>query len=99
VNREEIGGRRSSPGGVINGDEAERNGVGRGGETANGFSQLERRGDKTSLDGHTRLALGRQHGREVVVAAQLSRARVASVRAAVERCWTLTSGPSTILNF
>jgi hypothetical protein len=32
-------------------------------------------------------------------ATQLSRARVASVRAAVERCWTLTSGPSAILNF
>jgi hypothetical protein len=32
-------------------------------------------------------------------AVQLSRARVASVRAAVERCWTLTSGPSVILNF
>jgi hypothetical protein len=31
----------------------------------NGFSQLERRGDKTSLDGHTRPALGRQRGREV----------------------------------
>jgi hypothetical protein len=66
---------------------------------ANDFSQLERRGDKTSLDGHTRPALGRQRGREVAAAAQLSRARVASVRAAVERCWTLTSGPSAILNF
>jgi hypothetical protein len=33
------------------------------------------------------------------VAAQLSRACIASVRAAVERCWTLTSGPSAILNF
>jgi hypothetical protein len=32
-------------------------------------------------------------------AAQLSRARVAIVRAAVERFWTLTSGPSAILNF
>jgi hypothetical protein len=32
-------------------------------------------------------------------AAQLSRAPVASVRAAAERCWTLTSGPSAILNF
>jgi hypothetical protein len=32
-------------------------------------------------------------------AAQLLHARIASVRAAVERCWTLTSGPSAILNF
>jgi hypothetical protein len=32
-------------------------------------------------------------------AVQLSCARVASVRAAVERCWTLTSGPPAILNF
>jgi hypothetical protein len=64
---------------------------------ANSFSQLERRGDKAGLDGHTRPALGRQRGREV--AAQLSRVRVASVRAVVERCWTLTSGPSVILNF
>jgi hypothetical protein len=32
-------------------------------------------------------------------AAQLSRARVASALAAVKRCWTLTSGPSAILNF
>jgi hypothetical protein len=32
-------------------------------------------------------------------AEQLSRARVTSVRAADKRCWTLTSGPSVILNF
>jgi hypothetical protein len=50
--------------GALDGDEAERNSIGWGGEMANGFSQLERRGDKTSLDGHTRPALGRQRGRE-----------------------------------
>jgi hypothetical protein len=31
----------------------------------NSLSQLERRGDKASLDGHTRPALRRQRGREV----------------------------------
>jgi hypothetical protein len=63
---------------------------------ANGFSQLERRGDKNNLDGHTRPALGQQRGREVAG----SRAAVARARrqrpSAVERCWTLTSGPSAI---
>jgi hypothetical protein len=43
---------------------------------ANGFSQLERRRDKTSLDGHTRPALGRQCGREVAGSrAAVTRAR------------------------
>jgi hypothetical protein len=35
------------------------------GEVENSFSQLERRGDKAGLDGHTRPALGWQRGREV----------------------------------
>jgi hypothetical protein len=51
--------------GALDEDEAERSGVGWGGEMANSFTQLERRGDKTSLDGHTRPVLGRQRGREV----------------------------------
>jgi hypothetical protein len=62
--------------GTLDGDEAERNDIGWGGEMANGFSQLERRRDKTSLDGHTRPALRRQRGREVAG----SRAAVARAR-------------------
>jgi hypothetical protein len=42
----------------------------------NSLSQLERRGDKAGLDGHTRPALGRQGGREVAG----GRAAVARVR-------------------
>jgi hypothetical protein len=40
------------------------------------FSQLERRGGKAGLDGHTRPALGRQRGREVAGSrAAITRAR------------------------
>jgi hypothetical protein len=66
---------------------------------SNGLFQLERRGDKVGLD-DTR---GLRSGGSVVVrwraAAQLSRARIASVQRPIKRCWTLTSGPSAILNF
>jgi hypothetical protein len=87
--------------GALDGDEAERSGVGWGGEMANSFSQLERRGDKTGLNGHTRPALGQQRGRELAgshaAVAHARRQRLGG-RWAV-RCWTLTSGPSAILNF
>jgi hypothetical protein len=62
--------------GALDGDEAERSGVGWAGEMANSFSQLERLGNKTGLDGHTRPTLGRQCGREVAG----SRAAIARAR-------------------
>jgi hypothetical protein len=53
---------------ALGGDEAEVKWTTASGEVEkwlNSLSQLERRGDKAGLDGHTRPALGRQRGREV----------------------------------
>jgi hypothetical protein len=71
--------------GALNGDEAEAKRTAASGEVEkwpNSLSQLERRGDKAGLDGHTRPALGRQRGREVV-----------GSRAAVTRASPAFGGP------
>jgi hypothetical protein len=66
---------------------------------SNGLFQLERRGDKVGLDGTRGLWSGGSVAVRWRAAAQLSRTRAASVRRPIKRCWTLTSGPSAILNF
>jgi hypothetical protein len=86
--------------GALDGDEAEAKRTAALGEVekwSNGLFQLERRRDKVGLDGTRGLWLGGSVAVRCWVAAQLS--CDASVRAADKRCWTLTSGPSAILNF
>jgi hypothetical protein len=65
--------------GALGGDKAEVKWTTASGEVEkwpNSLSQLERRGDKAGLDGHTQLALGRQCGREVAGGrAAIARAR------------------------
>jgi hypothetical protein len=54
--------------GALDRDKAEAKRTAASGEVEkwpNSLSQLERRGDKAGLDGHTRPALGRRRGREV----------------------------------
>jgi hypothetical protein len=66
---------------------------------SNGLFQLERRGDNIGLDGTRGLRSGGCVAVRWRAATQLSHARVASIRRPIKRCWTLTSGPTAILNF
>jgi hypothetical protein len=71
--------------GALDGDEAEAKQTATSGEVekwSNDLFQLERRGDKVGLDGTRGLRLGGSVAVRWRAATQLSRARVASVRAA-----------------
>jgi hypothetical protein len=88
--------------GPLDGDGAEVKRTAASGEVErwlNGLFQLERCGDKVDLDGTRGLRSGSSVAMRWRAAAQLSCARVASVQRPIKRCWTLTSGPSAILNF
>jgi hypothetical protein len=86
--------------GALDGDGAEVERTAMSGEVerwSNSLFQLERRGDKVGLDGTRSLRSGSSVAMRWWAGAQLS--CVSSVWRPIKRCWTLTSGPSAILNF